>query len=272
LNKKLKGFQFDKMNEYRVIGFNNNYSICYFNALIQCLISLKQFRKFIFKQDISENINSKNIEYINKFKNFFNNPEPNFPTMLLQDMDLLYPNECSLEYLGILIEKLNCEDLFKHERIIELKCPICGFCTNMKDIANYSEIKTCFGSSFKTNNTKCDKCKNTVDKECISKLYSFSNIFALYKDKNIKYPVDFSIKTSKGKINYKLCGLIVHFDKGITSENRGSNSGHYISIVKDSFNENKWYSIDDSIVKSYDVISGDAPFHDDVFILFYEKV
>jgi hypothetical protein len=243
-----------------ITGFNNLNSICYFNSVIQCLISSKYFIAFITSP------HQENDDIKKRFKEFLSKTESssNFPTELLISLNLLSPNECSLEYLSILIDKMKCEDLFKHERLITLQCDLCGDQTYNKDKAITSEISNCFGSNFVVTDVKCDKCKKTVNKTCFSRLSSFSDIFALYKRKNSNYPIDFTIGAQK----YILFALIIHYNSGSEADYRGSNGGHYIAVVK---RNNLWYIIDDNKIQECTITPGDAPFHENTFILFYEK-
>ena len=232
-------------------GFKNNGSICYFNSLIQCLLNLQNFRKFILNNDDN---------YIKEFL-LTEEHDDLFTIKLLIKIDAYLPNQSPSEYLMFLIEKFNMDKIFEKEYAIERVCSECNFYTKSDDktevglVQEFSELFLCFS---KIEDVNCSNCKSRVtlnEKRSLKKINDAGIIVIClnkYTEKKIvEYPIQFIVNDE----TYKLKGTIEHYG---TLE-----GGHYnCRILKDGI----CYFIDDSSV-SETVFS----VSENTYMLFYEK-
>ena len=88
------------------LGFMNTASICYFNSLIQSLLSCSSFLSFICKDQ------QDSIFYLFfKFIVFEQKWDPYFTTKLLHSMNTFEPNQSSSEYFLKLCDFFKMDDL-----------------------------------------------------------------------------------------------------------------------------------------------------------------
>ena len=114
----------EKPLEIPPIGFHNTGAICYFNSLIQCLLSSKNFLDFI--------LNDKEDPMFGDFlKNIVNDSwDMVFTTRLLQKHNkhnIVEGNQSSSEYFIFLVDFLKLENIFECHHIIQSTCKNCGY-------------------------------------------------------------------------------------------------------------------------------------------------
>ena len=238
------------------LGFHNTGSICYFNSLIQCLLSSNNFLKFILydKED-------------SMFEEFLRNVTNDswdmvFTTRLLQKYNIVQGNQSSSEYFIILVDLLKLENIFECHHIIKSICRNCGNSKQSKDISYCTlindNIKEFFKFDDSVDNVVCDNCKirSTLDRQKI--IYGIPPVIVLsfnkyFGKRNISYPPYFSYED----VEYKLIGTVEHF--GVLG------AGHYISRVN---RNGKYYIADDSRVSD---ISDIDP-KEETYMAFYERI
>jgi len=238
------------------LGFHNTGSICYFNSLIQCLLSSNNFLKFILydKED-------------SMFEEFLRNVTNDswdmvFTTRLLQKYNIVQGNQSSSEYFIILVDLLKLENIFECHHIIKSICRNCGNSKQSKDISYCTlindNIKEFFKFDDSVDNVVCDNCKirSTLDRQKI--IYGIPPVIVLsfnkyFGKRNISYPPYFSNED----VEYKLIGTVEHF--GVLG------AGHYISRVN---RNGKYYIADDSRVSD---ISDIDP-KEETYMAFYERI
>jgi ubiquitin C-terminal hydrolase len=238
------------------LGFHNTGSICYFNSLIQCLLSSKNFLKFIL-------YDKEDPMFIEFLKNIINDSwDMVFTTRLLQTHNIVNGNQSSSEYFIILVDLLKLENIFECHHIIKSICRNCGHSKQSKDISYCTlindNIKEFFNFIDSVDNVICDNCKNrsTFDREKIINgippviVLSFNKYFG---KRNISYPPYFS----NNVVEYKLVGSVEHF--GVLG------AGHYIARMN---RNGKYYIADDSRVSD---IADINPI-DETYMAFYERV
>jgi ubiquitin C-terminal hydrolase len=247
-------------NEYSIIpplGFRNTGAICYFNSLIQCLLSSNNFIKFI----INDNNNETFIEF---FKNLKNDMwDSLFTTKVLQKYNIVNSNQSSSEYFILLVDLLKFDNIFETKHKI---VSICKNCDKSKESFDTSyitlidnDIREFFNYEEEIENVNCDFCKTKSNINRIRVLNGIPPIVVLYFNKyfmkkNINYPHSFR----SSEIEYKLIGTVDHF--GVLG------GGHYISRVK---RKNGTFLIDDYNVSKLDE---DIKPISETYMAFYERV
>ena len=221
------------------VGFSNINSICYFNALIQCLLSSHFFRSYA--------IDSGNL-LINDFFNNLNQGKWDnfFTTRFLESMPgENKSNQSSSEYFLQLIEKLKMDKLFEYHHLAKRTCQVCGSISedmdkttnlllnnNIMELFEYSEI---------INDVICNKCKQRVDMKQERNLRSVSPVMVISLNKYFEktkfyYPPYFKIDIPSGRVSehrktpedtntleYTLIATLDHFG--------GLGGGHYVARV-----------------------------------------
>jgi ubiquitin C-terminal hydrolase len=262
----------NKLVEIPALGFYNTGNICYFNALLQCLLGSKYFQKE------SININE-------KFKEFYVNIKPKvvcngsqcyleapeernkrwdkyFSTKLLNDMHEYQGNQSASEYFLKLIDYLNLDSLFTCDYSITRKCSNCFNIVKSKDKSSVCLINDSLNEFFESedivDNVICDKCKNKTHVIQSRLIQNISPVVVIclnkyYAKKSIIYGQSFQVNN----INYKLIGVVLH--KGVLG------AGHYLSLVT---RHGKQYIIDDDNVYEYTDIEKSFV---ETYMLFYER-
>lgn len=246
----------DKLLEIPPIGFHNTGSICYFNSLIQCLLSSKNFLDFI--------LNDKEDPMFTEFlKSIVNDSwDMVFTTRVLQKHNIVQGNQSSSEYFILLIDLLKLENIFECHHIIRSTCKNCGHQKEIKDISYCTLINEDVREFFKyddtVDNVNCDNCKvksSQLRTRLINGIppiivFSFNKYFG---KKMINYPPYFSNKD----VEYRLIGTVEHF--GVLG------AGHYISRIN---RNGKYYIANDSRVSE---IPDMNPLSE-TYMTFYERV
>lgn len=238
------------------LGFQNTGAICYFNSLIQCILSSPNFIKFI----IEDNNNDMFLNFFNNILN--NNWDSVFTTRLLQKYNIVESNQSSSEYFIILV------DLLKFERIFETRHKIiteCMNCNKNKESFDTSyitlidnDIKEFFYFEEEIEGVNCDFCKTKSRVKRTRNICGIPPIVVMYFNKyfmkrRINYPHSFS----SPEIEYKLIGTVDHF--GVLG------GGHYISRVN---RNSKNYIIDDFRSSEIEQIDSMA----ETYMVFYERL
>ena len=246
----------DKILEIPPIGFNNTGAICYFNSLIQCLLSSKNFLEFILND-------KKNLLFTEFLQNIVNDTwDMVFTTRLLQNHNIVQGNQSSSEYFIFLIDLLKLENIFEcHHKIIS-QCINCGFSQESKDISYctiiHEDIKEFFSYQEQVHEVKCDNCqvKSTRNRNKTIHgippiiVFSFNKYFG---KKLISYPYSFS----NDDVEYKLIGSVEHY--GVLG------AGHYTARVN---RNDRLYLADDSRVSEINDLSPKQ----ETYMVFYERV
>lgn len=205
-------------------GFNNTGSICYFNSLLQVLLSCTSLHR----------IDWKDSNYLEtKFHNIINNSNnlhPNMSSELLvelQDSNFGHGQESASEALTLLINKINnkaLNNLFMHRFRYTNKCNECGYTTEeLKDYSFFfemfhtDEVTVHKMAVQKTNlqDFECIKCKkNNMTRTSVLTMLPeiICCLFNVYFVKKIhKFPqiLDFPSVNGK-KLRYILVGQIEH--------------------------------------------------------------
>jgi ubiquitin C-terminal hydrolase len=247
-------------NDYSIIpqlGFRNTGAICYFNSLIQCLLSSNNFIKFI----INDNKNEMFMEF---FKNIKNDMwDSLFTTKLLQKYNIVNSNQSSSEYFILLVDLLKFENIFETKHKI---VSICKNCDKTKESFDTSyitlidnDVREFFNYEEEIENYNCEFCKTKSNINRIRVLNGIPPIVVLYFNKyfmkkNINYPESFR----STEIEYKLIGTVEHF--GVLG------GGHYISRVN---RKSGTFLIDDyNVSKLNEYIKPVA----ETYMAFYERV
>lgn len=238
------------------LGFMNTGSICYFNSLIQSLLSCKSFIMHIC-EDKKESIFFLFFKLIAVEKNW----DPFFTTKLLQDMKCFEPNQSSSEYFLKVCEYLKLDDLFKTTTETTTVCSECNHQTIVKDISVYIVIDNDMSEFCETKREiegfNCDQCKRKVNATITSRLKETSSILTFsfnkyFHKKNISYPKGFIVD---GK-EYHITSTIEHMGC--------LNAGHYFCR---SIRNSEFVKLDDNSVQKLDNIDST----ENTYMVFYQQ-
>lgn len=254
------------------IGFRNTGAICYFNALIQCILSSKRFMTFVLKL---ENESSTTAIFTEFFRHIVNDEwNVTFTTRLLIELNSFSPNQSSSEYFIMLLDKFKLENLFQCKYNIQMTCAQCGYNKTITDITYNVLINQSFDEFFQSQtnleNVLCDGCKQKTLYIENRRLHELSDMvvvsFNKYFHKHlISYPSSFTL----GNNTYKMVGTVDHF--GVL------NAGHYVARArrfeegeKSEKSDEKYYLFDDERVVEIndDVFSKTM---EETYMIFYEK-
>ena len=243
----------DKVLVVPPLGFQNTGAICYFNSLIQCLISSKHFLnsvlsdKYPIFRDFLINITNDKWDML-------------FTTHILRQYNITQGNQSSSEYFIMLIDLLKLENIFECQHRIITTCNNCKQTKESIDISYNilidNNIEEFFKSEEQVQQVNCDFCHVKSDmerKKLISRIppiigISFNKYFG---KKQIPYPL--AIKSPD--FEYRLIGTIEHF--GVLG------SGHYISRF---MRNGECYLADDSTTKQITELNPVA----ETYMIFYE--
>jgi ubiquitin C-terminal hydrolase len=238
------------------IGFHNTGAICYFNSLIQCLLSSKNFIKFLI-DDKCDTI----------FTEFFENITNDiwdmvFTTKILQKYNIIQANQSSSEYFMFLIDLLKLEDIFECNHKIISKCLNCGFTKEDKDISYCTlinnNIREFFEYEEQVDNVICDNCKIKSTKNRRKIIYGIPPIIVLSFNKYFgKKMIDYPMTFRNDEVEYRLVGTVEHF--GMLG------AGHYTARV---MRDDKLYLANDSRINEIRDFSS----KDETYMVFYERV
>ena len=246
------------------LGFQNTGAICYFNSLLQCILSSTNFLRFI----LSDNRDGRFLSF---FQNICNDLwNAGFTTELLQSIGNFQPNQSSSEYFLMIMDALKWERLFECRHQQTNECKSCGHKNVTSDISYNVLINDSLDEFMKTecqlDNVMCDGCKTKTTYTQQQQVQSLSPVIVLSLNKYlgkkmIQYPPMLKFGDTA---SYVLVGTIEHFG--------GLNGGHYISRVR-RFEERtaSYYIIDDmkTIPISEETFYKSVP---ETYMLFYERV
>jgi ubiquitin C-terminal hydrolase len=262
------------------LGFANFNSICYFNALMQCLLSSQIFQRCAKESgDLLFNNFFDNIKE-GKWDNFFT-------TRFLESIPGgNLPNQSSSEYLLLLIEALKIDQLFEYQHLVRRTCLGCGVISEVMDKSTdlllHNNMTEFFEYSEVINGVACDKCCLTKEQRVDIKqerlLRSIPPLIVISLNKYFEktkfyYPPYFKIDVPSGRaseqhkmteetnvIEYTLVATLDHF---------GSlGGGHYVSRVlrTDQDGQKKGFLINDSSTQPSELNCVDNS-----YMLFYER-
>ena len=241
------------------LGFQNTGSICYFNSLVQCLLSSKNFLQFILHHENDYNLFRPFLKHIAEDK-----WDQIFTTRLLHHCNMVNPNQSSSEYFIHLIDLLKLERLFEYSHIIKTICDTCHTEIQKKDVSCSLLINDNFDEFFefdeKIDNFNCEKCKIKTSVKQYKTIETISDVVVVclnkyFGKKMISYPPSFTFTSDR----YRLVGTIEHI-----GELQG---GHYVSRC--SRNE-KTILVDDSRVM--EISDNNITPVVETYMVFYEKV
>lgn len=250
------------------IGFKNTGAICYFNALIQCLLSSTRFIEFSLTLDEK---NHKNTVFIDFFRHIVNDMwNVMFTTKLLIELNGFNPNQSSSEYFIKIVDELMLEKLFECKYQIRMKCMKCGFEKVTTDVTYNVLVDKSFDELFHTEsqleNVLCDGCKQKTLYSEERRLNDVSNMivvsFNKYFGKHlISYPTSFKMNEHL----YEMTGTVEHF--GVL------NAGHYVARttrLDADENRDKHYIFDDERVVEIDEDTFSKSMQE-TYMIFYQK-
>lgn len=237
------------------MGFQNTGSICYFNALLQCLLSSKTFLKYVIEFQ-------KNDFFLQFFRAITNDQwDIIFTTRLLQLYNMVQPNQSSSEYFIFLVDLLHLEPIFEITHKLSMQCQACGFLKYSTDKSYNPLIDREFLEFFKSEETldqvKCDGCKTNQNMkrtrtiEGIPPVLGFS-LNKYFNKRSIHYPPGFRIDN----VQYRLIGTIEHY--GVLG------AGHYVARYN---RDNQCALADDGRVMPIEKIEPT----ENTYMVFYER-
>jgi ubiquitin C-terminal hydrolase len=246
------------------LGFQNTGAICYFNSLLQCILSSTNFLRFI----LSDNHDPRFLSFFQNICNDLWNAR--FTTELLQSIGTFQPNQSSSEYFLMIMDALKWERLFECRHQQTKECKSCGHKNSSTDISYNVLINESLEEFMKTecqlDNVMCDGCKTKTTYVQQQQIHSLSPVIVLslnkyFGKKLIQYPpmIQFGDKAT-----YVLIGTIEHFG--------GLSGGHYISRVRRlEDGAVAYYIIDDTkvIPITEETFFKSVP---ETYMVFYERV
>ena len=216
-------------------GFQNTGAICYFNAVVQSLLGLDQFKAAI------QSGQGPNV-VLNMFKAYFGNEsgDPLFTTELLKTLSGSLPgNQSASEFLLILIDALGLDPKVQREYLITRTCPNCGAQVTGKDVESVGLVDKTFTEILKMQSVVdgflCEKCRLRVGLDEVRVLTRgsemiFVSLNKYFEKKVIDYPSVFGVDNHL----YRLKATIEHVGE--------LNGGHYYArVCKDGV----WWVADD---------------------------
>jgi ubiquitin C-terminal hydrolase len=246
----------DKLLEIPPLGFYNTGSICYFNSLMQCLLSSKNFLKFILYDKQDPLFNDFLFNIVNDLWDM------TFTTKVLQKYNIVQGNQSSSEYFIFLVDLMKLENIFECQHKIISMCQTCGHKKEAKDISYNTLINENIIEFFRydevIDNVNCDNCKRKSSIIRNKIIYGLPPVIVLsfnkyFGKKLINYPESFN----NDEVEYKLVGTVEHY--GVLG------AGHYISRFK---RNNKYHLADDNRIQDIN----DIDCIEETYMVFYERV
>jgi ubiquitin C-terminal hydrolase len=241
-------------------GFKNTGAICYFNSLIQCILSSNHFLKFIINHDNPYNLFKEFLHFI------FNEEKWDllFTTRLLILCKMINPNQSSSEYFVYMVDLLKLEPLFECVYQDQYICHSCSNVITKKDISYCPLINDHFNEFFEHSeeieNYNCEKCKKRQTISHKKSLQELSNMVVVclnkyFGKKMIDYPSSFILNHQK----YSVIGTVEHIGT--------LNGGHYMCRVK---RDTTIYIANDTAVHQIEEVGMNPVL--ETYMVFYEKV
>lgn len=271
-------------------GFQNTGSICYFNALIQSLLSSKNFINFI-KENSGKNIFTK------MFSDFLNNENKDamFTTRILHEIlrncknpEIFHGQQSSSEFFIKLIDLMGIDKLFELEYCVETKCLTCENVSKKKDINIFHNIffvsstnilEDMSYSKENIDSYSCDVCTKDDKKirtkaqieRFLIKIPDIICIIFINKYSGRIVPLNYCNKFGVTKIeeNEEKEQEVI-YSLFSTVEHMGSlNGGHYFARVKRNLNnlEENYFLANDISINKIDKID----ISNISYIIFYEN-
>jgi len=245
----------NKPLEIPALGFQNTGAICYFNALLQCLLSSKNFIRFV----INDNKNPLFLDFFNAIVEDKWNIL--FTTKLLHEYNLVKSNQSSSEYFIFLIDLLKFEKIFECTHSIVNQCKRCGHTKKMEDrsynILINKNLNEFFEYTEDIENFNCENCKEKTTLTRTKKINGLPPVIVISLNKYfgkslIEYPKIFKHEDTA----YILIGTVEHF--GMLG------GGHYLSrIFRDGY-----HVANDQNVSKISEINPTI----ETYMLFYERI
>lgn len=201
------------------VGFQNTGAICYFNALMGCLLNLDRFRDVASERDTD-------------FRVFLTQKDPLFTTHLLHKYNKFLPNQSCSEYFVFMVEKLGLEHLFAYTYNVTKTCLTCQHTTRSTDKTInllINDIAELFRTTETIANYACDHCRQRGSLLSTRELAIVPEIIALSMNKyigkkEIGYPEFFKFSEPGMDIVYNLNSTVDHL--GVLE------GGHYFCRIK----------------------------------------
>lgn len=247
------------------LGFTNTGAICYFNALVQSLLSCKQFISYICREK-RDSVFFLFFKFIAIDKKW----DPFFTSKLLHVMGGFAPNQSSNEYFLKLCDYLKMDDLFSTKTETTKVCKECGKESEKEtDKAMDTSVFTVIDNSVDefcetTRDVEgyyCDseKCKKKVTLTITTRIREISPIMVFsfnkyFQKRMIPYPKGFNIDGDK---EYRLVSTIEH--QGVLG------GGHYFCRTA---RNGTLLRLDDNGVGQLDDIDPT----ENTYMVFYERV
>ena len=257
-------------------GFVNTGNICYFSALVQCLLSSAFFVRYVSVREECRDL---------LFDNFFEDIQRRgkwdeyFTTRLLETMPGgKLPNQSSSEYLLLLIERMHMDPLFEYVHLVRSTCISCGHISETTDKSTLllltNNMLEFFEHSETIEGVSCDKCHNKDGIKQDRFLRSIPPLIAVSLNKYFEktqfyYPPYFKIDVPSGRtfeghkspeennvIEYTLVATLDH--SGVLG------GGHYVARVK---RQHATFLISDSTIIEIPELNC----VDSSYMLFYER-
>lgn len=254
-------------------GFKNNGVICYFNSMLQALLSCSAFNQIIKKSTINNPVIKILKDLLNKKENESNVDISSYSLVLWNSMtqllcknkgvarsEFMQGQQCAGEGFQYLIESMeqdnNIQNLFFHRYRSLVACKICNkFVSNVNCVYNLFEIPCDtkdIGEFIKKNSSdvidyKC-KCGDTDNKKKLNVLTMIPEILVIMSK---KYTVNGKIQIITDfpqSIDFMMSGKSVTYNAVAQIEHSGGlNGGHYWAVCK---RKDGWYKFNDNSVSS----------------------
>ncbi len=249
------------------LGFQNTGAICYFNSLMQCILSSTHFLRFILNDN-------KDHRFLSFFQSICNDLwNSTFTTELLHSIGNFQPNQSSSEYFLMVMDALKWDRLFECRHKMVKECRSCGHKNESVDISYNVLIDNSLEEFMKSEcdleNVLCDGCKVKSSYRQQQFIHSLSPVIVIslnkyFGKKLTHYP---STLVFGDTATYNLIGTIEHFG--------GLQGGHYIARVRrfethdDGNHTIGYYIIDDTkvIPITEEIFYKSVP---ETYMLFYE--
>lgn len=240
------------------IGFQNTGAICYFNSLMQCLLSCPLFIKYMI---------DKHHPLFIEFCNDILNDKWNvlFTTKLLHSLQHFQPNQSSSEYFVMMVDSFSLEKIFECQYKITTVCKECSHTKQKIDTTYNILLNDSFSEFIQTgcdlSSVLCDGCKQKTTLSEHRKIRAVSNVIAIslnkyFLKKVIEYPTHLTLES----FQYRLKGTVEHH--GVLG------GGHYICRVARG---DAYYLIDDKNVNSITKEQFEKCLPE-TYMLFYEQL
>lgn len=242
------------------MGFHNTHAICYFNALIQSLLSCEQWVEWALCKRLEPN-----MKLLDQFFTFIESSQWDtlFPLRLLQSMQKVASNQSSSEYFLHLLDAFPAmEKLFTCTFEFQQQCRACGHQTTRRDISSNPLISTSLQELFDFNeeiaDLLCSHCNTRQTHMVHRSLMNSPRILAVSLNKYMhKRSVACPLEFQSESFTYRLKACIDH--RGVLG------AGHYVARVS---RMDRAVLADDLKMMELPAMDAQAP---DIYMMFYER-